>query len=94
MERVRRAVENTILVALNEYNQSSMQLGVDSNAAYLVKPGAKSRYTGHFYLASYPNTLNYNKSPNNMPILTKYKILKNIVCSAAEVECGGLFHNS
>eukprot|EP00957_Ditylum_brightwellii_P200866 15311162-Ditylum_brightwellii.AAC.1 len=66
-----------------------MQLRVDSNAAYSVMPGAKSRYAGHFYLKSSPNTPNYNQNPNNAPIHTKYKALKNAVCSAAEAECGG-----
>eukprot|EP00957_Ditylum_brightwellii_P073348 5573850-Ditylum_brightwellii.AAC.1 len=66
----------------------SMQLHADSDAAYLVKPGAKSRYAGHFYLVLHPNILNYNKVPNNTPILTKYNTLKNIVCSAGETEIG------
>eukprot|EP00957_Ditylum_brightwellii_P172475 13131345-Ditylum_brightwellii.AAC.1 len=57
-------------------------------------PGAKSRYAGHFYLESHPNPLNYNHAPNNAPVHTECKALKNVVCSAAEAECGGLFHNS
>ena len=76
------------------YYAGNMQLAVDSDAAYLVVPGAKSRYAGHFYLESFPNRLNYNKSPSNGAVHTECKILKNIVCSAAEAECGGLFHNA
>ena len=33
-------------------------------------------------------------SPNNAPILKECKTLKNIVCSATEAECGGLFNNT
>eukprot|EP00957_Ditylum_brightwellii_P117321 8947995-Ditylum_brightwellii.AAC.1 len=71
----------------------TMQLVVDSDAAYLVLPGAKSRITNHFYLASLPNRRNYNSAPNNAPVLTGFKTLKHMVCSKAEAECTGLFHN-
>ena len=71
-----------------------MQLAVDSNAAYLVVPGSKSRYAGHYYLEALPHCLNYNKTPHNAAVHTECWILKNIVCSAAEAECGGLFHNA
>eukprot|EP00957_Ditylum_brightwellii_P120983 9227354-Ditylum_brightwellii.AAC.1 len=70
-----------------------MQLSVDSDAAYLVLPGAKSCYAGHFYLQSHPHHLNYNTAPMNASIHTKCKTLKNMVCSATEAECSGLFHN-
>ena len=76
------------------YFAGSMQLTVDSDAAYLVVPGAKSRYAGHYFLESFPNRRNYNGAPNNAAIHTECKILPNIVCSAAETECGGLFHNA
>ena len=76
------------------YFAGNMQLAVDSDASYLVAPGAKSRYAGHLYLQSSPNRLNYNSAPHNAAIHTECKILKNIVCSAAEAECGGLFHNA
>eukprot|EP00957_Ditylum_brightwellii_P028168 2127416-Ditylum_brightwellii.AAC.1 len=72
----------------------SMQLHVDSNATYIFQPRAKHRYTGHFYLASHPSPINYNKVPNNVSILTECKTLKNIICSAAEAECSILFRNS
>ena len=71
-----------------------MQLAVDSDAAYLVVPGAKSTCVGHFYLKAYPHCLNYNKAPHNAAVHTECRILENIVCSAAEAECGGLFHNA
>ena len=62
--------------------------------AYLVVPGARKHYAGHFYLKSHPNSLNYNCALHNAAIHTEYKTLKYIVCSAAEAECGGLFENS
>eukprot|EP00957_Ditylum_brightwellii_P182220 13882411-Ditylum_brightwellii.AAC.1 len=71
-----------------------MQLQVDSDAAYLVMPGAKSCFVGYFYLASHPHLLNYNGTPHNAPVLVEYHILKNVVCSAAKGDCGGLFHNA
>ena len=70
------------------------QLLVDSDAVYLVLPGAKSRYAGNFFLKSKSKPLNYNKAPKNAPIHTECKTLKNVVCSAAEAECGGLFNNA
>ena len=72
----------------------NMQLAVDSDAAYLVSPGAKSRYAGHFYLESKPNPKNPHKAPHNAAIHTECKTLRNVVCSAAEAECGGLFNNA
>eukprot|EP00957_Ditylum_brightwellii_P004669 354895-Ditylum_brightwellii.AAC.1 len=69
-----------------------MQLIVESNAAYLVMPGAKSRISGYFYLVANLNPLNYNKAPHNVPILGECLAIQNVVCTAAEAECGGLFH--
>jgi len=69
----------------------TMQLKVESDASYLVVPGAKSRVAGHFYLAAHKRNL--NSSDDNAPVNTECATLKNVVCSAAEAECGGLFHN-
>ena len=119
-----RAVEPTILVALNEigmdqskptqntvdqldmlmdylatypnavlrFYAGTMQLKAESDASYLVVRGAKSRVAGHFALDASMGTI--IKSTNNAPILTECSVLKNVVCSAAEAECGGLFHNA
>eukprot|EP00957_Ditylum_brightwellii_P114873 8760369-Ditylum_brightwellii.AAC.1 len=46
-----------------------MQLCIDSDAAYLVMPTAKSRIAGYFFLSADPNPLNYNNAPHNAPIL-------------------------
>ena len=70
----------------------TMQLMVESNAAYLVLSGSKSHSVGHFYLASFPKPLNYNKSPNNAPVLTECKTLRNVDCSATETKCGGVYN--
>eukprot|EP00957_Ditylum_brightwellii_P036522 2766336-Ditylum_brightwellii.AAC.1 len=69
---------NTLLDYMHTYPNArlwffagDMQLAVDSDAAYLFLPGAKSRFAGHFYLQPLPNDLNYNNSPNYAPIHTK-----------------------
>eukprot|EP00957_Ditylum_brightwellii_P185136 14098628-Ditylum_brightwellii.AAC.1 len=72
----------------------NIQLHTDSNAAYLVLNGAKSCIAGYFYCASNLHVINYNHTLHNVPILIERKMLKHVVCSAAEVECGMLFHKS
>ena len=71
----------------------TMQLLVESDAAYLVLPNVKSRIAGHYMLASKPKIHNQHKSPLNAPIPVESKTIKNVVCSEAEAECGGLFYN-
>lgn len=75
------------------YYAGDMQLQIESDAAYLVLPGARSCVAGYFFLRS-------NKHPHktysgcfNAPILVECSTLKNVVSSAAEAEYGGLFHN-
>ena len=68
------------------YFAGNMQLAVNSDAAYLVVPGAKIQYTGHFYLESTPNRRNYNDAPHNAAVHTECKILPNIVYSAAKAK--------
>ena len=76
------------------YYASEMVLYVESDAAYLVQPNARSRVTGLFYLS--------NKSPNrphpspkrNGPLNIECKTIRNVVASAAEAETNGLFHNA
>ena len=120
-----RAIDNTILTALNEisamqanptentmkqckhlldyvatypnvklrYHASDMQLHVDSDAAYLVAPKARSRIAGYY---NFPNRL-YKSTilPDiNHPILIECKTLRHVVTSAAEAETAALFHNA
>ena len=78
------------------YTKSDMVLYVDSDAAYLVLPKARSRIAGHFYLGSKPppQPAIPNLKSTNGPILTICKRLRNVVSSAAEAETGAAFHNS
>ena len=69
------------------FHASDMVLHVDSEAAYLVLPNAKSRIAGFFHLVDATPTF------INAPILITCKTLKNVVSSAAEAETGGLFIN-
>ena len=71
----------------------TMKLAVDSDAAYLVLPNAKSRVAGHFYLEAKPFPNKAYPGKHNAPLLTECYTLKNVVSSAAEAECGGIFHN-
>ena len=77
------------------YYASDMVLHVDSDAAYLVLPNARSRYAGHFYLSNHPPALPQKPNPKpNGPILTECKTIRNIVASAAETETAGVFGNA
>lgn len=64
-----------------------MQLVVDSDAAYLVLPEAKSRIAGHFYLS------NTQRKPNG-PLHVLCKVLRHVTSSAAETETAAMFHNA
>ena len=70
------------------YRASDMILSVDSDAAYLVAPRARSRAGGFLYLG--------NKAGNlmNGSIAVIAKIIKNVVTSAAEAEVAALFMNA
>ena len=79
--------KNTFL----RYHASNMILHVDSDTAYLVAPGTKSRIVRFFYFKQAPDgSLLQNL---NHPIHIKCKYLRHVVASAAETEVGGLFHN-
>ena len=70
-----------------------MILHLDSDAAYLVSPQARSRVVSNFYCRQ---KYNKNKPPYtnlNGPIHIECKTLKHVVDSAAEAETAGLFHN-
>ena len=77
------------------YYASDMQLHVDSDAAYLVAPKAKSRVAGYFYLSNkYTPGSGIPKPQFNTPIHIECQLLKHVVSSAAEAETSGIFHNS
>ena len=44
-------------------------------------------------LEARPNKYSEHDPPLNAPILIQCKTIKNVVCSAAEAECGGIFDN-
>ena len=79
--------------AIIRYHASDMILYIDSDAAYLVMPGAKSRISGYFQLG---NKNGFTSFPNgvNGAILVECKTLRHVVASAAEAETGGVFHNA
>lgn len=69
-----------------------MQLFVDSDAAYLVAPKAKSRVAGFYYFKNTPTNHPLPLSPH--PILVECRCLRHVVSSAAEAETAGLFQNA
>eukprot|EP00957_Ditylum_brightwellii_P083735 6364409-Ditylum_brightwellii.AAC.1 len=82
------------MIADTEWIMDFFHTYPNAHAAYLVMPAAKSRIAGYFFLSADPNPLSYNNAPHNTPILVECHALKNVVCSAAEGECDGLFHNA
>ena len=77
------------------YHASEMCLHIDSDAAYLVHPQARSRVAGHFYLSD--KILLETPTPNptpHRPILKKCRTVCNVMSSAAEAKTIGIFHNA
>ena len=74
------------------YHASDMILHIDSDAAYLVLPEAKSRIAGFYQLTNTarPNTPSFT----NGPLLVECKTLRHVVSSAAEAETSALYHNA
>jgi hypothetical protein len=77
------------------YSASDMTLHIHSDASYLSAPKARSRVGGHFFLsAASPNPLKPPvNTPDNGPVHTECKTIRNVLASAAEAELAGLFHN-
>ena len=77
------------------FHASNMCLHIDSDAAYLVMPGARSRIAGYHYLSSYPaNPPNSQHVPLNGAVLIECRTIRHVVASAAEAETAGIFHNA
>ena len=70
-----------------------IQICVESDAAYLVLPKARSRIVGYFYLNTFKTPNKAYRDNLKTPILTECATIKNIVSSASEVETVALFHN-
>ena len=71
---------------------SDMILNIDSDAAYLVAPKARSRVAGYFQLGSLPTSTQHPTL--NGAVLVECKTLRHVVSSEAEAEIGGIFHNA
>ena len=78
--------------AFIRYYASDMVLHIDSDAAYLVAPKARSRVAGYFQMGNHPN--NKTKTTLNGAIHVECKTLRHVVSSAAEAETAGVFHNA
>ena len=83
----------TYPTAVLRYYAGDMQLHIESDAAYLVLPGARSRVAGYFYLRANKHPQKAYPGHFNAPLLVECSALKNVVSSAAEAKCGDLFHN-
>jgi hypothetical protein len=70
------------------FRASDMILQIDSDAAYLVCPKARSRAGGYHYIG------NEDKKLFNGPVLVLAKVIKNVMSSAAEAEVAALFMNA
>ena len=75
------------------FHASDMILHVDTDAAYLVLPQARSRIAGYFYLSNLPSQIEKPHAKFNGAIHVECRTLKHVAASAAEAETGGLFHN-
>ena len=69
-----------------------MILNIDSNAAYLVAPKARSRVASYYHLSANPKITKHPRL--NGTIHIECKTLRHIVSSAVEAEVGGVFHNA
>ena len=74
------------------YKASNMILHIDSDAAYLVLPKARSRAAGFFYFQNKPTSKPHPTV--NGAVLVECTTLRHVVSSAAEAEVGALFHNA
>ena len=71
-----------------QFRASNMILHVESDAAYVVCPKARSRAGGFHYLSNLDGTL------MNSPIWVLAKVIKNVMASATEAEVGSLYMNA
>ena len=94
LEKAKRVLDYvaTYPEAYIRYHASDMVLRIDSDAAYLVAPQAKSRIAGFYRLSN--NGVTNKKSTPNGGILVECKTLRHVVASAAEAEVAGVFHNA
>ena len=84
---------NTYPNAKIRFYASNMKLYIDSDAAYLIAPKAKSRIAGYYYLSDICNEPQPNPTLNG-PVLVECRLLNHVVTSAAEAETAELFYNA
>jgi hypothetical protein len=85
----------TCPLAMLGHHASDMILHVDTDAAYLVPPNARSRHAGHCFLSNAPSPPPAAPAPKpNGAILTVCKTVRNVMTSAAEAETAGVFGNA
>ena len=85
------AYPNTII----RYHASKMVLHIDSDAAYLFMPEARSLYAGHFYLSDWPRDKpNLPSTKRNGLIITTCKTIHIFFLSSSEAETTGIFCNA
>ena len=70
------------------FRASDMQLLIDSDASFLVELMARSRAGGYHYLGTDDGQL------FNGPIFVLAKVIKSVMSSASEAECGALYMNA
>ena len=75
-----------------EYKASDMQLWVHGDEAYLVVSKACIQIAVYLFLSETPGKPLQLKSTHDASIYVKCWIMEHIVVSAAEAECGALFH--
>jgi hypothetical protein len=78
-------------VSTIQYGASNMILRIHSDASYLSEAKARSQSGGHFYPGDRSSN---NPDVNNGAILTTSIIMRNVMSSAVEAECGALFNNT
>ena len=74
------------------YYASDMIMHVDSDAAYLVAPGAKSRIAGYYYLSDHPKNSTFSQLNSSFHAVCKFT--KYVVASATKAKTAGLFFNA
>ena len=83
---------NTYQDVFVRYYASDMQLHVDTDAAFLVLPKARSRIAGYYRLLRHTDSPHFKD--DNGPFYILCKTLRSVVTSAAEAETHGVFHNA
>ena len=75
--------------AVLRFHASDMVLTMETDAAYLVLPQARSRAAAWFIFGNDPNT--HERPMTNAPVHVMCNTIKNVMSSAAEAETGGIY---